>query len=128
MTLRALVFAPGGATSAVTPPPDTTAALTTFVRLNLAAQGLAQRGAGAPPPDTAAVAQAYAQARNVAPLPDNRPLFQAMFTDRPQGALSPAVNSLWGGAQPSGRSSGLDDLCKDDCSSVPVMGPSCSAR
>jgi hypothetical protein len=81
---RALAFAPGGATSAV-----------------------------APPPDTAAVAQAYAQARNVAPLPDNRPLFQAMFTDRPQGALSPAVNSLWGGAQPSGRSSGLDDLCKD---------------
>jgi hypothetical protein len=96
---RALAFAPGGATSAV-----------------------------APPPDTAAVVQAYAQARNVAPLPDNRPLFQAMFTDRPQGALSPAVNSLWGGAQPSGRSSGLDDLCKDDCSSVPVMGPSCSAR
>jgi hypothetical protein len=65
--------------------------------------------------DTAGVAQAYAQARNEAPVPDNRPLFQAMFTDRPQGGLSPAVNSLWGAAPPQAPSqpSGLHDLFRD---------------
>lgn len=73
-----------------------------------------------PPPDTAGVAQAYAQARNVAPVPDNRPLFQAMFTDRPQGGLSPAVNTLWGAAQPQPASqpSRLLDLFRD-----PAPGP-----
>jgi hypothetical protein len=27
--------------------------------------------------------------------PDNRPLFQAMFTDRSNSAIAPAVTSLW---------------------------------
>ncbi len=69
----------------------------------------------APPQDTAGVAQAYAQARNQAPVPDNRPLFQAMFTDRPQGGVSPAVNSLWrtGQPQPANPPSGLLDLFRD---------------
>ena len=72
-------------------------------------------GAGPPVPDTAGVAQAYAQARNEPAVADNRPLFQAMFTDRPQGGVSPAVNSLWGAAQPQPPSqpSGLLDLFKD---------------
>jgi Transglycosylase SLT domain len=69
----------------------------------------------APAQDTAGVAQAYAQARNQAPVPDNRPLFQAMFTDRPQGGLSPAVNTLWGAAQqqPANQPSGLLELFRD---------------
>jgi len=84
------------------------------------------------PQDTAAVAQAYAQAyasaRNEPPPPvpaDNRPLFQAMFTDRPQGGVSQAVNTLWGQAksgtlagtlaetQAAGEPSKLLDLFRD---------------
>jgi hypothetical protein len=70
------------------------------------------------PQDTAAVAQAYASARNEpSPVPDNRPLFQAMFTDRPQGGVSQAVNTLWGAgkaeAQTAGEPSKLLDLFRD---------------
>ena len=91
---RALAFAPGEQQAAVAPP------------------GL----------DTAGLTQAYAQARNDAPVPDNRPLFQAMFTDRPQGGVSQAVNSLWGSrqTQPSGQPSGLLDLFRDPAPAPPL--------
>lgn len=73
------------------------------------------------PQDTAAVAQAYAQAAAPAyasappPASDNRPLFQAMFTDRPQGGVSQAVNTLWGAgkADPPAGDSKLLDLFRD---------------
>jgi len=72
------------------------------------------------PQDTAAVAQAYAQARNDPPPPvpaDSRPLFQAMFTDRPQGGVSQAVDTLWGAAkaeaQAADEPSKLLDLFRD---------------
>ena len=74
---------------------------------------------GASVPDTAGVAQAYAQGyahvRNEAPVPDNRPLFQTMFTDRPAGGLSQAVNSLWGSAKadPQATDQPLLDLFRD---------------
>jgi hypothetical protein len=47
-------------------------------------------------PDTAGITQAFASAADTMPLPDTKPLFQAMFTDRVRTALAPAVNSLWG--------------------------------
>jgi hypothetical protein len=55
---------------------------------------------GAPSPsdvtDTAGITQAYADASNQLPaLPDTRPLFQAMFTDRTRAAVSPQVATLW---------------------------------
>jgi hypothetical protein len=74
---------------------------------------------GGAAPDTAGVAQAYAQAstraRNEAPAPDNRPLFQTMFTDRPAGAVSQAVNALWGSAKadPQAAAQPLLDLFRD---------------
>ena len=52
-----------------------------------------------------AVAQAYAptsprtHARRRRVPADSRPLFQAMFTDRPQGGVSQTVNTLWGAAK-----------------------------
>jgi Transglycosylase SLT domain len=47
-------------------------------------------------PDTAGVTQAFAQAnQNVPPLPDSRPLFQSMFTDRARKAVTQTVSSLW---------------------------------
>lgn len=47
--------------------------------------------------DTAGVTQAYATANAaLPPVPDTRPLFQAMFTDRVGQAVAPVVNSLWG--------------------------------
>jgi len=53
--------------------------------------------AQASPPDTAGIAQAFAAASDpLPPVPDTKPLFQAMFTDRVRTALAPAVNSLWG--------------------------------
>jgi hypothetical protein len=78
----------------------------------------APNGRTVAPQDTAAVAQAYASARNeLPPVPDNRPLFQAMFTDRPQGGVSQAVNTLWGAgkaeAQTAGAPSKLLDLFRD---------------
>ena len=49
-------------------------------------------------PDTAGVTAAFAAANNAPPLPDTKPLFQAMFTDRARQAVSSTVNSLWGAA------------------------------
>jgi hypothetical protein len=47
-------------------------------------------------PDTAGVAQAYADVGNVAPpVQDTRPLFQAMFTDPLRGGVAKAVHQLW---------------------------------
>jgi hypothetical protein len=48
-------------------------------------------------PDTAGVTQAYAAASATAasPVPDNRPLFESIFTDRVGVAVSPGVSSLW---------------------------------
>jgi hypothetical protein len=46
-------------------------------------------------PDTAGVAQAFAAANDGLPaLPDTRPLFQAMFTDRAR-AVTQKVSELW---------------------------------
>lgn len=48
------------------------------------------------PPDTAGVTQAFADAHDrLPPLPDTKPLFQAMFTDRAQAALTKTVSGLW---------------------------------
>ena len=48
------------------------------------------------PPDTAGVTQAFAQAKvEQPPLPDTKPLFQAMFTDRARAAVTQTVSSLW---------------------------------
>lgn len=61
--------------------------------------------ASARAPDTAGTAQAYAQAREAAPpVPDTRPLFEAMFTDRVGVPLDKTVKSLWTPAKsaPSG--------------------------
>ncbi|MBI2714729.1 MAG: lytic transglycosylase domain-containing protein [Rhizobiales bacterium] len=52
--------------------------------------------ASAPPsPDTAGVTQAFAQASDLPPLPDTKPLFQSMFTDRARAAVTRTVSSLW---------------------------------
>ena len=55
---------------------------------------------GAASPDTAGVTQAFAQANDgLPPLPDTRPLFQAMFTDRAREAVTQTVSSLWAPAK-----------------------------
>ena len=47
-------------------------------------------------PDTAGVTQAFADANDHLPaLPDTKPLFQAMFTDRARKAVTETVSSLW---------------------------------
>lgn len=46
-------------------------------------------------PDTAGVTQAFADANDLPPLPDTKPLFQAMFSDRAR-AVTQTVSSLWG--------------------------------
>ena len=47
-------------------------------------------------PDTAGVTEAYATAHESLPaLPDSRPLFQAMFTDRARAAVTQTVSGLW---------------------------------
>ncbi len=47
-------------------------------------------------PDTAGVTEAFAAATQTAPaLPDNRPLFQSMFTDRTRKGVTQTVSSLW---------------------------------
>ena len=47
-------------------------------------------------PDTAGVTQAYAAANEALPaLPDSKPLFQAMFTDRARAAVTKTVAHLW---------------------------------
>jgi hypothetical protein len=80
-------------------------------------------GAPAPPVaassgiDTAGLAEAFARAQPQAP-PAGEQLFQAMFTDQPRGAVSPAVNSLWGQAKararPGEEPSKLLDLFRDN--------------
>ena len=48
------------------------------------------------PPDTAGVTQAFAAAHDrLPPLPDTKPLFQAMFTDRAHAAVTKTVSGLW---------------------------------
>jgi hypothetical protein len=46
-------------------------------------------------PDTAGVTQAFADANDLPALPDTKPLFQAMFSDRAR-AVTQTVSSLWG--------------------------------
>lgn len=63
------------------------------------------------PPDTAGVTQAFAAAHDrLPPLPDTKPLFQAMFTDRARAAVTKTVASLWtpGASAPSLTSSAAD--------------------
>ncbi len=53
-----------------------------------------------PTPDTAGVTQAFAEANDHLPaLPDTKPLFQAMFTDRARKAVTQTVSSLWAPAK-----------------------------
>ena len=52
------------------------------------------RGSVGATPDTAGVTQAFAAANAAPPVPDTRPLFQSMFTDRAQ-AMTQTVNELW---------------------------------
>ena len=56
---------------------------------------------------------------------DSRPLFQSMFTDRPQGGVSQTVNTLWGAAkaeaQAADEPSKLLDLFRD-------APPPCASR
>jgi hypothetical protein len=61
--------------------------------------------ARAAPLDTAGVTQAYATANQSLPaLPDTRPLFQAMFTDRARAAVTQTVSSLWAPAKTETKS------------------------
>jgi hypothetical protein len=51
-------------------------------------------------PDPGSVTEAFAAAQdNLPPLPDTKPLFQAMFTDRARQALTHTVSSLWAPAK-----------------------------
>jgi hypothetical protein len=69
---RAIAFAPDVRTAGVTAAAQTTS------------------------PDTAGVTQAFADANDgLPPLPDTKPLFQAMFTDRARKAVTQTVSSLW---------------------------------
>jgi hypothetical protein len=53
-----------------------------------------------PTPDPAGITQVYADANsNLPPLPDTKPLFQAMFTDRARAAVTQTVSSLWAPAK-----------------------------
>ncbi len=48
-------------------------------------------------PDTAGTAKAYVEANaDLPPVPDTKPLFQAMFTTRERQAVAPVVSNLWG--------------------------------
>lgn len=84
--------------------------------------------ANVPVADTAALTQAYAEARMAAPplsppvpmnrpVPDSKQFFQVMFTDIPRRGVSQAVNSLWapatGDPEPAAQPSGLYDLFRD---------------
>jgi hypothetical protein len=60
-------------------------------------------------PDTAGVTEVLAAAGQTQnPIFDNRPLFQAMFTDRGNSAIAPAVNSLWSPTGTAASGSPLD--------------------
>jgi hypothetical protein len=57
---------------------------------------VATRRVTPPAPDTAGVASAYADANaDRPPVPDTKPLFQAMFTTRERQAVAPVVSTLW---------------------------------
>jgi hypothetical protein len=61
-----------------------------------AGQGSGQPGSAAAVPDTAGVTEVLAAATQArSNVPDSRPLFQAMFSDRASSAIAPAVTSLW---------------------------------
>jgi len=67
-----------------------------------------QPGTSAAVPDTAGMTEVLAAAgQGPNPVFDNRPLFQAMFTDRGNAAIAPAVNSLW---SPTGSAASGDTL------------------
>jgi hypothetical protein len=95
-TARALSFTPGtrAADQSVT-----VGQLSPATRTMSLAPGTrtADRGDSTAPssPDTAGVTQAFAQASDLPPLPDTKPLFQSMFTDRVRGAVTRTVSSLW---------------------------------
>jgi len=56
-------------------------------------------------PDTAGVTQAFAQVHDkLPPLPDTKPLFQSMFTDRARTAVTRTVSSLWSQGNSQGNS------------------------
>jgi hypothetical protein len=60
-------------------------------------------------PDTAGVTQAFADANDsLPPLPDTKPLFQAMFSDRAR-AVTKTVSSLWGAAKSGNDSDNKSD-------------------
>jgi hypothetical protein len=66
----------------------------------------AGQGAATKAPDTAGITQVLAAAgQTESSVPDNRPLFQSMFTDRGASAVAPAVTDLW---SPSASSGALD--------------------
>jgi hypothetical protein len=68
-------------------------------------QPLAQGPAKLQSPDTAGVTQAFAAANDhLPPLPDSKPLFQAMFTDRARAAVTQTVSSLWTPAKSDSKS------------------------
>lgn len=51
-------------------------------------------------PETGSVTEAFASAQGyLPPLPDTKPLFQAMFTDRARHAVAQTVSSLWAPAK-----------------------------
>jgi hypothetical protein len=61
----------------------------------LTAGATAPSPATPPVPDTAGLTQVLASVGQQNSVLDNKPLFQAMFTDRGNSAIAPAVNSLW---------------------------------
>lgn len=64
------------------------------------ARALAFAPPGGPGPDPAGTAEAFAAANAPPAVPDNRPLFESIFTDRVGFAVSPAVSSLWAPTAP----------------------------
>jgi hypothetical protein len=68
---------------------------TRFQAARTAALAAGQTMSQAAVPDTAGVTQVLAAAGQQNAVLDNRPLFQAMFTDRSNSAIAPAVTSLW---------------------------------
>jgi hypothetical protein len=94
---------------------------------------MAQAQAKPPTPDTAGVTQAFADANDHLPaLPDTKPLFQAMFTDRTRKAVTQTVSSLWApsktqssdqgnSAPPAARSGQGLDLFTDSPSDIRKM-------
>lgn len=79
----------------VAAPPAATQAAAPALRGTLVAN-VATRRVAAAAPDTAGLASAYADASaDLPPVPDSKPLFQAMFTTRERQAVAPVVSTLW---------------------------------